>query len=337
MNNAKSIIQDTLVAHTAFKQAQQRLDVLFQSAADHSGAEGLAIVGESGTGKTSVLDTFAMNHRATRTKDGMHVPILRATVPSGPNAKNLAGAMLNGLYCSDSYRGTQDDKTHQLKALIKNTGTRMIMIDEFQYFYDRGTERIMHHVDDWLKGLMDDTRVAIVVAGLPSCQYVINQNEQLGRRFHAPLTLPRFSWTNSSERLEFTAILDGFNDRIATVYESPQLHSDSMAFRFYCATGGLIAYVAKILLHTLRCADAEGRTKLVLADFDAAEKTALWLSGWKPGMVRPFEHGFEVGNELSALFHAASIGQAVETIPAHIARKSKTVRKVSAHSVVRAS
>ena len=52
----------------------------------------------------------------------------------------------------------------------------------------------MHHVADWLKILVDETRCALVVAGLPSCQTVIDSNEQLAGRFHAPILMPRFSW-----------------------------------------------------------------------------------------------------------------------------------------------
>ena len=49
---------------------------------------------------------------------------------------------------------------------MKKSGTRMVMIDEFQHFYDRGKRQIMHNVADWLKVLIDDTRTMLVVAGL---------------------------------------------------------------------------------------------------------------------------------------------------------------------------
>jgi hypothetical protein len=41
---------------------------------------------------------------------------------------------------------------------MQGTQTRMIMIDEFQHFYDKGTKLIIHHVTDWLKILVGDLK-----------------------------------------------------------------------------------------------------------------------------------------------------------------------------------
>ena len=109
----------------------------------------------------------------------MEVPILRATVPSGPTVKSLAGKLLEALNAPDPERGTENEKSRRLRVLMKNSGTRMVMIDEFQHFYDRGKRQIMHNVADWLKVLIDDTRTTLVVAGLGSCRNVIDRNEHL--------------------------------------------------------------------------------------------------------------------------------------------------------------
>ncbi len=56
----------------------------------------------------------------------------------------------------------------------------------------------------------------------------------------------------------------------------PQLRSEEMSFRFYCASGGLIGYVAKILDWATKTAALESRTKLTLKDFDRAYMEAVW-------------------------------------------------------------
>jgi hypothetical protein len=153
--------------------------------------------------------------------------------------------MLAALNGPDSERGTENEKSRRLRILMKETGTRMVMIDEFQHFYDRGKRQIMLHVADWLKVLIDETRSTLVVAELPSCRVVINENEQLARRFMASIQLPRFSWTDLRQRGEFISILEEYHNQIAKDFNLPTLYSEEMAFRFFLATGGLMGYLSK--------------------------------------------------------------------------------------------
>ena len=107
----------------------------------------------------------------------------------------------------------------------------MVMIDEFQHFVDKGSNKIMHNAADWLKVLVDDCHVALVVAGLPTCQAVLERDEQLSGRLLAPMFMPRFDWHNKSEREEFEAILGAFHESISSYFDLPALDSPEMAFR----------------------------------------------------------------------------------------------------------
>ena len=106
-----------------------------------------------------------------------------------------------------------------------------------------GESVISARLADWLKVLIDETRSTLVVAGLPSCRVVINENEQLARRFMASIQLPRFSWTDPRQRGEFISILEEYHNQIAKDFNLPTLYSEEMAFRFFLATGGLIGYL----------------------------------------------------------------------------------------------
>ena len=102
--------------------------------------------------------------------------------------------MLAALKAPDSERGRENEKSRRLRILMKETGTRIVVIDEFHRYYDRRKRQIMVHVADWLQVLIDETSSTLVVAGLPSCCTVINENDQLARRFMASIQMPRFSW-----------------------------------------------------------------------------------------------------------------------------------------------
>jgi len=191
MRAARTIIENTIVPHTAFVEAQGQLEVCFKYAAQKTEAEGLAIIGESGTGKTSVLNEFAALHPAVRTQDGLEVPILRATVPSQPTIKSLAGVMLASLGATDAERGTENEKSSRLRVLMKNSGTRMVMIDEFQHFIDRNRRKVMR---DNLQHLVDHLNECNGVPGLNGPYRVLfSKPKRAGARSRIAVQLAAFN------------------------------------------------------------------------------------------------------------------------------------------------
>jgi hypothetical protein len=337
MNDSSTIVENMLIHHAAFVRAQKQLEQCFIYSANKAEAEGLAIIGESGTGKTSVLKDFKSTHKPTRSADGMEVPILYVKVPANPAVKSLQGAIIHELGASDSDRGTEGEKERKVKILLRNTGNRMIMFDEFQHLYDRGTRRIMIHAADWLKGLIDDTRSTIVVAGLPSAQNVIEENPQLERRFLAPIHLPQFSWHNVDERDGFCDILEVFHSAIAKEFKTPELHSEVMAYQFWRATEGQIACLVKILRHALRKAADEDRTVICLEDFAAAREISVSLKQWPVGEPKPFDRGFQLVPTLEMPNCVADLGSAASSNPANSPRAGKRPRKESIDYLQRAS
>jgi hypothetical protein len=333
MSKSLTIIERIVIPHTAFAAAQRQIEQCFTFSAGQ-GAQGLAIVGESGTGKTSLLESFESMHEPIRRDDGMEVPVLRATVPSGPTVKSLAGKLLEAFGAPDPERGTENEKSRRLRVLMRKSGTRMVMIDEFQHFYDRGKRQIMHNVADWLKVLIDDTRTTLVVAGLRSCKNVIDENEQLARRFLAPIQLPRFSWVDIGQRSQFISILRAFHKEIAKQYEIPALHSEQMAFRCYCSTGGLIGYLSNLLKQTLRNATVDGRKVIRLDDFAAAHVESVWSSELISNLPNPFERSFQLVESVDLLRRVSKIGAAVEAEPPYPLGTTKREARQSIDSLL---
>lgn len=335
MSGLKTIIEGLIIPHAAFVEAQQQLELFFKYAAEKSEAEALAILGESGTGKTSVLNLFADTYPRRRTASGIECPILRATVPSAPTRKSLAQVLLAGIGAEDHEKGTLDEKTIRLKKLMDLTGARMVVIDEFQHFIDRNKRKIMSEVADWLKVLIDETCTTLVVAGLPTCKLVIDENQQLARRFSAAIELPRFSWQLPAQRKQFVGILSSFNNEVRQRYDIPDLHNEEMSSHFYGASGGLIAYLVKLLRQTLRTADAVNTRTIRLADFANAYRRALWSRQWPQGTPAPFDPKFRL--DKGVLQIVSTIGKPVEAEPIAPKRLRRARETESVDSMLRLS
>jgi len=314
MSSTSTVVGRIVIPHDAFKLADEQLNQLFVFAQRNEGAEGMALLGESGTGKTTLLENFMARHQPHRNDDGMEVPVLFASVPSSPTVRSLAGEMLRAFGAPDWDRGTELQMTKRLQVLMKGAKTHMVVIDEFNHFYDRGKNKIMYSVADWLKKFIDDTRKTLVVAGLPACKIVVNQNEQLARRFLAPIELPRFAWQDIAQRDQFGGILGAFHKELSKKYSVPEFQSAQMAFRFYCATGGLIGYLSKVLRVAERNAIFAGKHTILLEDLNAAHLKAIWSRETVTGLPKPFERSFMPIENADLLACVGQIGKPAEPL-----------------------
>jgi hypothetical protein len=316
MTDLKHVVETTLVPHSAFEEATKRLEQCFSYADGASEPICIAVVGESRTGKSRALEECFMRHPKTRDAEGLAVPILRVKAPSKPTVKGLAELMLRAMNDPKFDTGTENTKTLRLRTLMQNAGTKMVMIDEFQHFYDKGSHKVMHHVADWLKILVDDSKVALVVAGLPTCRAVLDQNEQLSGRFLSPVFMPRFDWHDDEQREEFIGILGAFQDSIGSAFDMPRLDSQEMAFRCYCGTGGLIGYLTKFLRQAVwNALDADSKT-IGLAGLLKAHDQAVWAKDGLVSFPSPFAKGFSTTPTDDLLARIKRIGTPADELPA---------------------
>jgi hypothetical protein len=225
-------------------------------------------------------------------------------------------------------RGSENEKTEQLYTLLKRTKTHTLIIDEFQHFYDKVSHKVQHYLSDWLKIFVDRSGLMLIVAGLPNCMAVINQNEQLRGRFLAPIRMPRFAWDDDCSQEEFIACLESFQKGLER-YDLPALDSDEMAFRFYCATGGLIGYVAKILHQACLNAQMDGKLTITLDDLARAYEESVWIDEMT-SIMNPFWEEFEINPTAYLLEAVQQIGTASPEVSKPRASRSKSKNKMSA-------
>lgn len=310
-----TLVDRSLIPHTQFEHAVSRVEQCLRAMQRCVDPIGLAIVGESRTGKSRVLEHFESRHPSRRKENGREVPFLRVKVPSKPTVKGLVTLLLYKLGDPAYDKGTEIAKTIRLTILLDKARTRVLALDEFQHFFDKGTRKVQHHVADWLKVLVDDARVGLIVTGLPTCLSVIEQNEQLAGRFMGPVHLPRFDWRDEDDRTEFTGILVGMGETLAE-FEWPQLSSPEIVFRFYCATGGLIGYLTKLLKQATWNALDVGRRAIGLQDLSVAHHEALIKEdpALQPGFD-PFQGDFECQDTEEMMHRVRMIGTAVEEVP----------------------
>lgn len=326
-----NLVDQILIPHTAMKLATQRITQCARAAIGSAEPIGIAILGESRAGKTRCLEHVESLYHPTRCDEGLRVPILRVRVPSNPSVKGLAEALLGQLGDPAPGKGTETNMTRRLITLLYAAQVRMLMLDEFQHFYDRQSHKVMHHVADWLKLVVDESRVALVVSGLTTCQSVLNQNEQLAGRFLAPVYMPRFRWETPDLREEFIAIMGAFRDGMHR-FDLPDLGDEAMAFRFYCASGGLIGYVAKILRQAVWNAVDASTYAIPLEHLAIAHQQSVYVDERSADLPNAFAQDFVLQPDVALLQRVAQIGLAQPEEATHRQRNQKP-RSGNTHNI----
>jgi hypothetical protein len=161
---------------------------------------------------------------------------------------------------------------------------------------------------------VDDSKVALVVAGLPSCGAVISQNEQLAGRFLSPILMPRFDWKIDNHREEFVGILGAFQESIGQFFDLPRLDSADMVFRCYCATGGLMGYITKVLRQAVWDAIDADRKQITLEHLAVAHESAVWRHPELSEISRPFSRSFIPLPSEDLLAKVLRVGTPVEIV-----------------------
>lgn len=316
MLELRGLVDSLLVPHSAFQEALRRMSQCYAYA--QAGAREsvcIALVGESRTGKSRCAEVFMRQHPAVRLADGLCVPVLNIVTPSRPTVKALAERILRALGAPDWEKGTENAKTARLARLMGECQVKGLVLDEFQHFYDKSSQQVQHHVADWLKNLVDETRVVLFVSGLPTLQSVIDQNEQLAGRFTCPIHMPRFDWLHEEHRSEWLAILGAFTEGLGTRFDLPALDSDELALRMYCATGGLMGYLTKTLRHAVWNAIDANSPVISLKDIQRAHQQAIWSQERLASLPNPFDPSRLVYPSAELLAQTKLIGTPLTPMP----------------------
>jgi hypothetical protein len=247
-------------------------------------AEGMLLVAQTGSGKTTVLGYYASKFPPRKTPTGMKIPVVRVTTPAAPSVKMLAETILLSMGDPAAASGNTTVKTNRIIYLFKSCGVELLMIDEFQHFIDGNRTAECRKVTDWVKSLIDSLGIPVILTGLPRSILVLNSNPQMRRRFGAPFYMSPFSFYDRKNQLEFRGVLSELQNSLPI--QCTDLSEPNMARRFYFASHGLMDYIVKILDDAVSRCGAAGKMRIELADLATSFQRAIWMSA--PDELNPF-------------------------------------------------
>lgn len=277
-------LRNVIIETPQFTEAVREIARRHHRGVEANVAEGMLLVAQTGSGKTTVLEYYASKFPPVRSPVGMKIPVVRVKTPSAPSVKMLAETILVAIGDPAAASGNTTVKTNRIIHLFKSCGVELLMIDEFQHFIDGNRMTECQKVTDWVKTLIDSLGIPVILSGLPRSILVLNSNPQMRRRFGAPLYMAPFSFHDKESQIEFRGVLNELQSSLPI--ECPDLSEANMARRFYFATHGLMDYIVKILDDAVSRCGAEGKVRIELADFARSFRRTIWMSA--PEELNPF-------------------------------------------------
>ena len=221
------------------------------------------------------------------------MPVLYVAIGPSPTPKALASAILRALGDPKCDIGKEVDLTYRLILLIKLCRVRLVIIDEANHLIDRGGEKTHHVAADWLKRLVDATRVSFVLAGIPRARRLLEKNDQLRSRFREVIEIDRFSVESESAELEFRGVLGAFKKEYLREVPALDIANATMVRKFAFATDGRLRDIRRLLVRTVELAYRETQPRLTEGVLAEAFRTVIYPGA--PDKRNPFHKSF---NEL---------------------------------------
>jgi hypothetical protein len=177
-NASENAVFSTALSTRQYTQALNDLSYFIDIAPCGREGSGASLIGPAGSGKSTIVSALLKDH-PPRSENGKTIrPILVAEVPSKPSIRSFYVALMEQLGGPVLARETNGSLRNRILRFIKETGVRVIVLEEFQHLARKvGVDS--YGVCDTIKSLMNEGRIGILFVGVPEAETVVQMDDQI--------------------------------------------------------------------------------------------------------------------------------------------------------------
>lgn len=198
----------------------------------------LLIVGDTNNGKSTLLNKFISLHPPFLDITNK-IPIVKISAPITPSHNALYEKLLDELGIPYGISEAASRKEYQIKKVLQDVKTKMIIIDEFQDIF-HGEIRQQRKFLTAVKHLGTDLQIPIVAAGVWEVQSVMSADPQIANRFE---TIKLNKWNPD---INFAKLIASFESTLP-LKEASNLHLKEPFNKLFDMSEGMIGELARII------------------------------------------------------------------------------------------
>jgi hypothetical protein len=245
------------VTHPAFKSALEALDRIYQLSVDSSVPQGAMLIGETGTGKSSLIRYYKESMPPSMLFE-VNTGALILRLQERPYIGRVVSTLLRLMHYpfSQVAKNTVSLKKDIVIDAMKQKGTRMILVDEAHHLCHarkHGTE-----TTEYLRELMDECRIGVVLCGTTA----LDGLRDVDRHLHARVT-GRFELKNFEAQTQFQGFIKAFASQCKT-FELTGIHGAEFSKFWLTACKGNPRAFKRLVVESILVAVDAGRTSLDL-------------------------------------------------------------------------
>ncbi|MDM8520290.1 TniB family NTP-binding protein [Anaerolineales bacterium HSG6] len=257
-----------LIIHEQMKRLMEDISLCQETSKLMREAQCMALEGATGVGKSTLIQHYQFQFPSRETVSGSIVPILYVPTPTPITIKGMVQEMLDRLGDPLVNKGTVRELNTKLIGLLQDCEVELIIFDDFQHLTHSKTIHIFQGVSDWLKNLIKETVIPVLVIGIEGeVEAVLQANSQLSRLFAVRERLLPFQW--DSQRPEtmktFMSFITNIEKRVGKKLSRTEIESFDLLHRLHYATDGVVANIMNLFNFAVLQAEQQGTDDITLA------------------------------------------------------------------------
>lgn len=277
---AGQALRETVVRHRKFDFALELILNVLQIGNATRAPAGLRIIAPAGSGKTFLIECLRKNIVGLPMLNDK-LSIIYASLKESPSVAQIQNELLANFQYDPGIVRTRNSTNNAINVIllhaIKDLGVKLIVLDEFQHiFLTQG--KISTMVIDWLKRLMNETSVPVVLIGTEKLDQLGGADPQLTTRVPTSIRLDRFTYNK-----DWLAFLKGLADSVEII-DMSEIYTQ-YAREFHAATYGNPRLLKMLLIQIVIIGATE---KIEKVDIALIRKSYAMVYGPESASESPF-------------------------------------------------
>jgi type II secretory pathway predicted ATPase ExeA len=249
---------DRWISYPRAEAALEKLETLM-SFPERARMPNLLIVGDSGMGKTMIIEKFTRDHASSfdETSGRLHMPVVAVQMVSGPDESRFYRRILAAIGAPEPPRATLSVLESLALRLLAELRPGMLVIDEI-HSLQAGTICEQARFLNMLRFLGNELRIPLVCVGTAQARNALRTDDQLVRRFEAFVLPP---WREGEDLKGLMSTLT----RTLPLRRQSQIDEKALT-RMIKVTGGITSGIFSILSQLAIAAIESGEERILSRD-----------------------------------------------------------------------